>query len=143
MGTALLSGGFLIAGILLGAFVTHTLSKSARHEEWLRDARRQEYKEVLTALSTAYLELIRFGTPGTVIPGEIERRISDLEAETYRVLQDRILIANELESKDIPRLWTEAVENFARSRTEGYERRFAERYKRIRETLVELATKSV
>ena len=142
MGTALLSGAFLIVGTVLGAFLTQHLGKSARREEWLRDTRKQEYKEVLTALSTAYLELVRYGTPGTVVvvPGEIERRISDLEAATYRVLHDRIFIARELESEDISKRWTEAVENFARSRNEGYERRFAERFKSIRESIVKLAT---
>jgi carboxypeptidase C (cathepsin A) len=125
LSTALLSGAFLIFGIVLGSFLSHALSRSARHEEWLRDAKKQEYKEVLTALATAYLALIRFGTAGTVVPGELERRISDTEAEAYRILHDRVFIAHELESTEISKRWTEATENFARTRDKGYERKFA------------------
>ncbi len=58
VGTALLSGGFLLLGIVVGALVTHNLGRAARREEWLRDTRKQEYKELLTALSEAYLALI-------------------------------------------------------------------------------------
>jgi hypothetical protein len=140
LGIAILSGAFLVVGTYLGAFLNQHFSKSARREEWLRDNKKQEYKELLTALSNAYLTLIRFGTPGTALPGEIERQISDTEADSYRVLRDRLFIAVELESKNISQLWTEAAHNFAVNRDA---RKFAERFSAINDKLVRMATKSV
>lgn len=137
----LIAAGAAIGGVWLG----QRLSRSARVEERIRDAKKEEYKEVLTVLANAYLDLLRHGKQNPCLPDDIERHISDSEAESYRVLHDRLYIAIELENANISKLWTIAVENFMRGDPEDPEvrRKFSERFTGIRNGIVNLARKDV
>lgn len=136
-----IAAGAAIGGVWLG----QRLSRSARVEERIRDAKKQEYKEVLSILSRAYLDLLRHGKQNPCLPDDIERHISDPEAESYRVLHDRLYIAKELESQNIVKRWAEATENFMRGDPEDPDvaRRFSERFAAIRDSIVDLAAKSI
>jgi hypothetical protein len=72
---------------------------------------------------------------------EIKReyfRVERLKMESFRVLRDRILIANEIAARDILRLWAEAFHNYEANRDE---KKFADRFTKINETLVSMARK--
>ncbi len=56
-GTIIAIVGFAttLAGSLGGVFVGQRMSRSARREQWLLDATKQEYRELSSAFSTAYM----------------------------------------------------------------------------------------
>lgn len=131
-------------GPLVGIAFGHWLSRAWQFKQWKLENRRQEYREVLTALATAYTAMQRY----IVEPNrgkmrvdlseqtESERRLEQAKLESFRVLQDRIAIAQELESTDIITRWAEAFHNFEHT---PEERRFANRYFAIRDTIVKMA----
>jgi len=132
-----------LAGIVLG----HVLSRTWQFRQWKLENRRQEYREVLQALTTAYLQMQRFkvGEKGTAnakdqieVEGLSEHsyRIEQAKMESFRVLQDRIVIADELEWVDALRTWADAFHNFE---IDGNDRLFSVRFKKLRETLVSMA----
>lgn len=134
-------------GPLVGIVVGHVLSRRWQHQQWKLESRRQEYRELLQSLTNAYLQMLRFIVEGVEkskesdainVDGLTEHvyRIEQAKMESFRVLQDRIVIADELESVDALGKWAEAFHNFE---MDGNERRFAEQFKKLRETLVGMA----
>jgi len=132
-----------IAGIVLG----HVLTRQWQYTQWKLENRRREYREVLQALATAYLQMQRFkgGERGTAnVKDQIELeglsehsyRIEQAKMESFRVLQDRIVIADELERVDALGTWADAFHNFE---VDGNERLFSVRFTKLRETLVNMA----
>jgi hypothetical protein len=133
-----------LAGSVLGIVLGHVLSRSWQFKQWKLENRRQEYREVLTALATAYTAMQRY----IVEPmrwnmrvdlseqTESERRLEEAKLESFRVLQDRIVIARELELEDIIGRWADAFHNFEHTPDD---RKFADRYFKIRDTVVKMA----
>jgi len=82
-------------GPLIGIALGHSLNRSSQHEQWLRDNRKQEYRDLLTSLTTAYLHLVHNWSGGNEEPVN----------EASRVLHDRIFIAQEIRSARIMEEW--------------------------------------
>jgi len=101
-------GGPLI-GVVLGAY----LSRMWQWEQWLRDNRKQECRELLSSISTAYMALAKLSARTTsgpaVVPGEEEKRTWALVEESYRILSDRIFIAEDVQRLQLGSKWINAT----------------------------------
>jgi len=119
--------------------------------------RRQEYRELLNALTSAYMQMQRFQLTDNVFVGRMNGtdnpdninvdglneqafRLELVKMESFRALRDRIVIADELETVDALGRWADAFHNFE---TDGNERRFADKFKEIIEMLVKMARNEV
>jgi hypothetical protein len=82
-----------LAGILIG----HVLTRSWQREQWLLDCRKEEFRELISALTAATVEFLVFHTSkGTTTPQPMDVWL-DAQKLAYRVIRDRIYIADEVE----------------------------------------------
>ena len=95
---------FTLAGVVVGAGLTYLLGRSKEHEQWLRDNRKQEYRELLSSISDAYLNMVKT-KPGIGWEKEAHLRAEQLKSDAFRVLHDRIFIAQEIKDADIMNQW--------------------------------------
>ncbi len=85
-------------GPLIGILIGHTLTRSWQREQWLLDCRKEEFRELVSALTTATVEFLVFHTSrGTKTPQPMGVWL-DAQKTAYRVVRDRIFIADEVES---------------------------------------------
>jgi len=123
-----------------GVVISQRMAHRAEQERWSREAKLQEYRELLVAFTTAYMTLARIHQmtdEREQANPEFNPVPSDLELESYRALRTRIFVARSLEGENIGMRWTEALENFKRTNDI---RRFAERFSSIVDTVTWLAT---
>jgi hypothetical protein len=88
-----------IGGTLGGIVIGHVLTRSWQREQWLRDNRKQEYRELLTSLSAAYMHLEQNGSDST------DLRHHPVRNEAFRSLGDRIFIDREIKKEEIYEEW--------------------------------------
>jgi len=93
-----------IVGALAGIVIGHFLTRSSQHRQWIRDNRKQEYRELLSSISDAYLHIVQI-KPGLGWEKEAYLRTEQVKADSFRVLHDRIFIAQEIKDADIMPLW--------------------------------------
>jgi hypothetical protein len=128
-----------IGGALAGIVIGHFLTRSSQHRDWLRDKRREEYREVLNATTAAYMAIMHIrelGELGITASPELELTAERAIIESFRTLRDRILIAEDIVFADSLSEWDVAVQNYRRTKDEHV---FAERFSLINKTLVEMA----
>lgn len=130
----LIAAGFGIGGVLLG----HYLTRSWQREQWRLDRRREEYRELITALSDVFTNMQR----SAMYMGNQDRalKLEVIKANAYRVIRDRILIAEELRDANILQRWAMAfhpVDDFSHG-SETW-KKFADEYSGINQMLVEMA----
>jgi hypothetical protein len=138
----LIVAGLGIAGTLASGPITQYFTRHSQHEQWELDKKTEEYRELLDALTIAYLdtcEVVHLATIGIAREeddGEIVPTAVEMTA--YRLLRNRIFTANELEAEDVTRRWDTALINFKKN---GGVEKFAARFTSISATIVWLATK--
>lgn len=99
-----------IAGTLSGVILGHTMLRLWQHEQWVRDERLKEFRELLSALSESYrleldnLRLLHIG----------EERLAYIDSlpSVIQVVRSRIFIAREIQAINFEVRWTEAVHAF-------------------------------
>jgi len=99
-------------GPLVGVRYGHVLSKRLQKEHWIADNKKQEYREVLSALADAFSTIVRFGSAGVAIGREEQRARDGAEASSFRILRDRLFIAKELGDLKALNRWLEATRDF-------------------------------
>ncbi len=131
---------FIVAGIgVAGALLTFFLTKTTQDERARREERRKEYRELLSTLTKCYMRIVSpYDPPIPVIDELLQRQITDAKLESFQVLQDRIAIAEELNSTDILDVWTEAVVSLERNSDSI---RFAKIFKPLRERIARMANR--
>jgi len=141
-----LSHGLTIALILWGViaplvaiFVGHRLSRSWQREQWLRDKRYEDYQAVLSALVAAYMTIVRVDMASltSLYTPEMLQEVEVIKADSFRVLRDRIFIAEELNYGGILVEWDTNVTNYAKHTID--ERVFAGRFSDLNDKLVRMA----
>lgn len=136
-----------LVGVCLGAYLGPYLAQKWTHEQWRRDKQLAEYKELMATLAEAYITLVqraksnaqyeeRNGPPEE--PDWQEPLPIEIELLSYRMLHDRVFIAQELRDADIFGLWDAAITNF---RFKPNEKLFAKRYLEIVDKIMQLASK--
>lgn len=123
----------------VGIFVGHFLSRSWQHEQWFRDKRSEDYQAVLSAVSSAYMAIVRVDKASDTshYTPEMAQEAEVIKVDSFRILRDRIFIADELEFANVLAEWDTAVTN--REMRNSDERVFAERFSELNSKLVRMA----
>lgn len=127
-------------GPLVGLVAGHFLARPWQKKQWRLDNETQEYRELLDALSGAYLSLAKT----ELLPGTDRVKSTPEPSETedaaYRLLNDRIFIASKLRGENVLEQWTTACKRFAVGQDTFTE--FSNKYTIIQNTIIRLATGS-
>jgi hypothetical protein len=115
---------------LVGIFLGHYLTRSWQREQWLRDSRKEEFRELLTTLTRSYRTMVL--DPNTI------RTFWEANGTALNVIRDRIYIAEDLKRHDIFESWLFAVSDFEADKLNGGDK-FAEAYSRINAVIVSIA----
>lgn len=95
-----------LVGIVLGAVLT----RSRERKKWFNDSRREEFRELLTTLTTATMALVMHHDPSHAASlytrPEKQWDAQDAYNASLQVLQDRIFIADDLKKLDAFNRWT-------------------------------------
>jgi hypothetical protein len=93
-------------GSFLGTAVTLYVSWILRRREWLRDSKKQEWRELISTLARS-VHYILDNSPGylTAVGGEQQKGILQANAEARSVIEDRIFIAHQMQSGNILERW--------------------------------------
>jgi hypothetical protein len=119
--------------------ITYWLTKESQESRARREERRKEYRELVSTLTQCYMRIVSpYEPPIPVIDEPFQRQILDAKLESFKVLQDRIAIAEELADTDVLDVWTEAIVNLERN---GDSVRFAKKFKPLRERIVRMANR--
>jgi len=138
---------------LVGILVGHYLSRSWQREQWFRDKRYEDYQAVLSATVAAYTAIIRVDNKdysdqrGAIQRGpnginfysktEMLQEIDVIKADSFRILRDRIFIAEELDYGGILVEWDTIVTNYGMHTSD--EREFTGRFSEFNDKLVRMA----
>jgi hypothetical protein len=139
----LIVAGLGIAGTLASGPITQYSARHSQRELWELDKKTEEYRELLDALTIAYLDACE--AQHLAIIGIMRETDDDdevvptaVEMTAYRLLRNRIFTAIELEAEDVTRRWDTALINFKKG---GGIEKFAARFSSISATIVWLSTK--
>jgi hypothetical protein len=78
-----------LAGVMIGGY----LSERIQHKQWLRGNRKEEFKDVVTALASATIEFLAFTT--TKDEAQLAK-FRDAQKSALLIMRNRIYIANDL-----------------------------------------------
>jgi hypothetical protein len=84
---------------LVGILIGHLLLRSWQREQWFRDKRYEDYQAVLSATVAAYMAIVRVDMASltSLFTPEMLQEVEVIKADSFRVLRDRIFIAEELD----------------------------------------------
>jgi hypothetical protein len=97
---------------LVAAFAVHFLTQSRESEKWILDCKKQEFRELLSSLSDAYIALVKMLLPLVPLDGSDERRLREIQADSVRMIRDRIFIAKEIPPNEISNRWLRAMQRY-------------------------------
>jgi hypothetical protein len=118
---------WLVAGPLVGIYIGAQIANRNQREQWLAENEKQEYKELLTALTQAFTGLIDLSLPVNVIGPEEQQGLSNLERQAMEVIEDRFFIADKIKGMKLLKRWNEATRDFDRTHDrESFARTFGE-----------------
>ena len=126
-----------IIGTLCGIVVGHFLSRSSQREQWMRDRRHEEFRELLGALTASmYAEVeAMYETELTPKEQEDKRRKT---ADFFQVVQTRIFTFTDVKRLDLKREWLAAVNAHLTSRPHDIET-LEKAYEALMQRLVDAA----
>lgn len=130
--TAWASVGPLV-GVIIGAMLTRAWDR----RKWINENRKQEYRELLTTLTSACTALIDNAQALVQSPAE-QIFARDEYFKSLRVLQDRIFIANEVSKMDLFDRWGAAMKDL--QETKDF-RKFEDSFEVMRNEIVKQAMK--
>ena len=135
--------GFLtLGGVVVGSLLTYLFTRSTQREQWLRDCRKEEFRELLRALSDHFTilrefeRLVHHQTP-------VEReRLTNAEADFFRVVHSRIYIANDVNHLNIKNRWINAVKKYCAQPDKPDLQTFYEAYNEVNGAIVKAALRA-
>jgi hypothetical protein len=101
-------------GPLAGILVGHFLSRSWQQEQWLMDRRKEEWRELLTALAESLRVSLKI-YPARAPSGQEERDIVEAQSNSFRVIRDRIFIALDVQRLNIENRWSAAIQHHSQT----------------------------
>jgi hypothetical protein len=115
--------GGTLGGIVLGQYLT----RSWQREQWFLDRRKEEFRELLSALTRSYSTITQL-TPSLKSLSERQQQAMDeAEATALAVVQDRIFIAMDVQELNVLQRWKGVVTSAKKPRVaDDSERRFHE-----------------
>ena len=85
----------IVSGFI-AAVVVHLLTQSRERERWILDCKKQEFRELLSALSDAYSKTITMLSPQRPLDGDEHTRLQEAQSNSVRIIRDRIYIAKDI-----------------------------------------------
>jgi hypothetical protein len=127
------------AGPLIGIFIGSWLTRSGDRKKWMNDNRKEEYRELLTALTNATTSLLGAYQNSLFFVDEKEKlEATEQYTNSLKVIQDRIFIAAEIGNMKLFDRWGEAVKSI---QTTGKIREFEDQFEILKKEIVGRATK--
>jgi hypothetical protein len=128
----------IVAGFI-GAFGVHLLTQSRERERWILENKKQEYRELLSALSNALVETLAVHPNTTRLEALDTRRAA--QNQIIRVFSDRIFIVRDLNLTSLRIRWRDAL--FAYTENPNKEKELTDEYEEIRDEIVKAANCSI
>jgi hypothetical protein len=116
--TALFSLIAAIVSGLVAAIVVHRLTRSREHEAWIRNCKKEEFRELMSALSASYAMMLNVYGRGdlALLDEDDQKRLHSTKADVARVMQDRIYITEDLPLQEMANSWFIAMRQYERGR---------------------------
>ncbi len=106
----------IVAGFI-GAFGVHLLTQSSEREKWILDSKKQEYRELLSALSQSHINTrsLRPGWAKYPDANNKERHASifQMQDDSLRLFSDRLFITNDLPLDAFRESWRKATDEYS------------------------------
>jgi hypothetical protein len=115
-GAVIASGLLGMVGTGVGVLLNHFLSRSARRDERIDDAKKAEYREVLAQLNLTFMVFLRLGGVMIALGPQEQRELLQAEMDSVRVLGDRLYIAGDLQRLNVMDRWTTAIGEYREQR---------------------------
>lgn len=104
--STIILGVWAAVGPLVGVRYGSQLAERVQRQHWLSDNKKQEYRELLSTLSRIQRLLLQVGG---LVSGEEERMIREAENETWRIIQDRVFIAETMQEIGLLSRWAKII----------------------------------
>jgi hypothetical protein len=105
---ALIGAVVAVAGTLAGVFLGQKMNKDAQRDQWVRDNRKEESRELMIALAESLrVELMMY--PGAVLSSDQQRLIIETHSNAMQVIRSRIFIVDVIIRADIETKWGLAI----------------------------------
>lgn len=110
----------VVAGFI-GAFGVHLLTQSREREKWILDSKKEEYRELLDALSDSYMNTASVSAGfGNREDRSSYDSIGMKQNDSLRIFSDRIFITNDLPLAELAKSWSEAISRYTFT-TDGWD----------------------
>ena len=127
-----------LISVIAGALLNHQLTRSGQTNKWILEERKQEARELLTALTEQFDATLRFRLRGIEIASEQRKLLDEADRKANRALRDRIFLAQDVKQNNLLRRWIDAKNAFS----ENFEVNvFADEIAAISDSIVKAATK--
>lgn len=93
----------LSIGSFVGSLITLYFSSRQRRQEWIKDNKKQEWRELISTLSQSfhYIKNNSFGLVG----GDQEKGCMEADAEARRAIESRIFVWHGIQSENVRERW--------------------------------------
>jgi hypothetical protein len=114
-------GVWAAVGPLAGILVGHVLTRSWDKKRWLLDCRKQEFKELVTALSAEVAAMIQYQDAPRDSRGPIHQsherlqKLREAHATAFNVISDRLYIANDVQELDVSHRFQDQMQKLRES----------------------------
>jgi hypothetical protein len=135
----MVAGFSTLGGVVIGSLLTYLFSRSAQRENWLRDCRKEEFRELLRALSDHFTILQEFERLAYHQTPEERERLTDAQANFFRVVHSRIYIAYDVKRLNIKNKWIDAVKVYCAQPDKPDLQTFDKAYYEVNDAIVKAA----
>jgi hypothetical protein len=126
-------------GPLLGVLIGGYLTARSQSRKWVADGKKEEYREVLSAIMNALPEdPEQESTPFSI---ESLKTFDVLATRSLAVVADRILISDKMKRLDVGKKWHQAVTAFSKDPTQNNSANLFKVAGELREEIVASANK--
>lgn len=94
-----------LVGVLLGGYLTTRIQR----RQWVAENKKQEYRELLTALSQGVSEIFFSYNSKTKTPEELKDICYQVDRRVVAVIFDRIFIRDAVDTLNVQDEWGEAI----------------------------------
>jgi hypothetical protein len=118
--------------------VGHLLTRSWQREQERLDNKKQEYRELMTAMADAYTQLLRLGSGVVADSREVQAEIDSARFNSHRAIHDRIYIAETIKKMRLFENWTAETTIFVKDQERiRFTERFLKLQAQVREAAIE------
>ena len=94
-----------IAAFGVGSIVTLLITIWQRHREWVKDNKKQEWRELISSLSQSFHYLKNYSGYGIAIGGEQQKGLVEADAEARRAIESRLFVAHQIQRENVLERW--------------------------------------